>query len=123
MSTNRDDRTYRLRQLPLLVTVESLPGLLVDVDRSLGPSSSITVWSVAEDLGLSDVALTKTATVTFQDTPPLLNDDAHEWIIEVRLLNFKLKERHGLSQNLLFDTHFLGCTPMNQVDKQSHEFE
>ena len=123
MSRRWDDRTYRIRQLPLHVSLESLPGFLIDIDRDLGPLSNITIWSLADELGLSDDATSKIATVTFQYTPQLLNDDSHEWKIEIRNLNPRLKERHGLNRNILFDTHFLGCTPLNNVDKDLHDFE
>jgi len=56
---------------------------------------------------------TKTATLTFARLPSVIDIKAKkEWRIE----------GHGL-QGLILDTHFLGLTPLNDVDAQKHEFE
>ncbi|KAJ8119550.1 hypothetical protein ONZ43_g3523 [Nemania bipapillata] len=51
----------------------------------------------------------------FQKTPALLLDqaDRQEWELPVR----------GLEEPLILDTHFLGLTPLNDIQSENHEFD
>jgi hypothetical protein len=78
MTRVREDRTYRVRQLPSHIDAHHLPALLISLDDSIGPLENITVHSLAESLNTFEDVPTKTATVTFSRVPRVFDNDRTE---------------------------------------------
>lgn len=115
MARIREDRTYRVRQLPSHIDSNHLPALLISVENSTGPLENINVHSLAGSLNTFEDVPTKTATVTFGAVPTAFDNDQTEWVLQTRRL--------GLQRNIIFDTHFLGFTALNDVDPNVHALE
>jgi hypothetical protein len=115
MAREPKDRTYRVRQLPAHIDVHHLPALLINLESSIGPLENVIVHSLAGSLKLFEDTPTRTATVTFQNVPSVFDNDETEWVVETRNL--------GLKRNIIFDTHFLGFTALNDVDPSIHTHE
>jgi hypothetical protein len=107
---------FRVRGLPndvkFLKDVASLLSLrLGDI-----PSDSIHVYSLATTLNYWEKPLSKVATVMFQALPSLIQNSHGEkqWTI--------LAKSHSNVDDIILDTHFMGMTPLNDVDS-AHLFE
>jgi hypothetical protein len=57
---------------------------------------------------------TKTATLSFIALPS---------VVEVQIKKGEWKIEGGFDRPLILDTHFLGLTPLNDVEAQKHEIE
>jgi hypothetical protein len=109
------DCTYRVRQLPADMDILRLPALLISLENCIGPLQNVVVHSLAGSLKPFEYTPTKTATVTFHNVPRVFDNDQTEWVFRTRHL--------GLQKNIIFDTHFLGFTALNDVDPSIHTHE
>jgi hypothetical protein len=123
MGRTREDRTYRVKQLPLHLQLPSAAAFLAQLDGRIGPASSIRVHSIANALGLEDNPRFKVATLTFFNVPVLFDNDQQEWTIEVHSLSEGKRATLQIKDNVIFDTHFLGFTPLNDVPLEDHVAE
>lgn len=110
-----EDRTYRVLQLPAHVNINNLPALLISLDYTVGPLENINVHSLAGSLKSFEDPLTKTATVTFNHVPRVFDNDRTEWVFQTQHI--------GSQKNIIFDTHFLRFTALNDVDPNVHTHE
>ncbi|KAI1371116.1 hypothetical protein F4677DRAFT_450684 [Hypoxylon crocopeplum] len=107
-------KVYRLRGCPAHLDRLGATELL---SRALGDVSpvDIRIQSLATTLDPRTRPPTKVATLMFRRLPALIEarqgDD--EWKIPV----------DALEKPLLLDTHFLGMTPLNDVEREKHEFD
>lgn len=111
MPRNRENRTYRLRYVPPSIMRPELADFLTTTVEGLGPIDNINVYSLASSLNPRDV--TKTATLMFKKVPTMLDNDKREWSVHVP----------GQARNLIFDTHFLDFTALNDVEPSVYQFE
>jgi len=102
--------TYRLRGCPATLDEAALRDNLARAWGDVAP----------EDIHVQSLATawerppTKTATLQFAKLPSVLDTEtANEWKIE----------GHGLHGALILDTHFLGLTPLNEIQAREHRFE
>lgn len=107
MSRARVDCTYRVRQLPANLHRDAVAGFLATASYELGPPTNIRVFSVAPSLRLYEQIPTKVATLTFRETPSCFDNDDGEWKI--------ISKDPQWPQTLLFDVHFIGFTPLNDL--------
>jgi len=118
METPQEDwsRTvFRLQRLPTTVVSRD------DVARLLGEAlgdvrpENIRVFSVATTLNSWETPRSKVATVMFNSTPSIItkNNGEKQWLVP----------RGVADAELLLDVHFLGMTPLNEVDSGHHKFE
>jgi hypothetical protein len=119
MVRTRNDRTYRASNIPYSLDSSSLVSLLASIEgEGFGPLANICICSLAPSLILgtpSKTARTKTATITFKKVPIPFDDDRTEWTIPIRYLAFQ--------QDIIFDIHFEGFTPLNDVSANEHTVE
>jgi hypothetical protein len=115
MTRGPEDCTYRVRQLPAHIDGHRLPAFLISLENSIGPLENINVHSLAGSLNTFEDVPTQTATVTFNVVPRVFTNHDTEWVFETRRL--------GLQKNIIFDTHFLGFTALNDVDPNMHTLE
>ena len=106
---------FRVRRLPNRTqNHEDVSKLLA---KRLGDirSDSIHVFSLATSLNSSGKPPSKVATVMFASLPRLVQEaNTHdEWLIPF----------NGFDECLLLDTHFMGMTPLNDVDAGRHVAE
>ncbi|RDW89694.1 hypothetical protein BP6252_01726 [Coleophoma cylindrospora] len=120
MVRTREDRTYRVKQLPLHLELPNLATFLAQLDGRIGPADSIKVHSIAGALSLEDNPKFKVATVTFINVPALFDNDRQEWTVEVYSLSEEKRRRLNVKEDIIFDTHFLGFTPLNDVPSEDH---
>jgi hypothetical protein len=107
---------FRVRGLPNGVrTLKDVASLLSPRLADI-PSDSIQVYSLATTLIAWESPPSKIATVMFQTLPLLIQKSPEEkqWSIPAK--------GHPNVDNLILDTHFLGMTPLNDVDS-THLFE
>lgn len=123
MVRTREDRTYRVRQLPLYLQLPAVAAFLAQLDGRIGPASSIRVHSIANALSLEDVPKFKVVTLTFLNVPILFDNDQQEWTIEAHSLSEGKRHTLKITDNIIFDTHFLGFTPLNDVPSEDHVAE
>lgn len=81
------------------------------------PAHDIRVFSLATDVGYGAHSGFKVATLMFTTLPSLVLDykTNNQWNINV--------QTPELMHILVLDTHFLGMTPLNDVDHLSHKYE
>lgn len=117
MARPRTDRTYRVRQLQLQPCIDypRVTSLIASLSDGLGPAENIQIFSLASSLPPSPNLLSLTATVTFSETPSALDNDQIEWSFPARHL--------GWRRNVIFDTHFLGFTALNDPNPDDHDLE
>lgn len=104
--------TYRLRQLPYHLAQDEVAEFLQKVSADFGTQENIKVFSLASNLLMWEKSLTKTATLMFRTTPKRFDNDEREWTVSARTA--------GWNRDLIFDVHFHGFTPMNDVDESIH---
>lgn len=117
MPRPRSNRTYRVRQLQLQSCIEypQLTSLIASLSDGLGPAENVQIFSLASSLPPSANLLASTATVIFSETPSALDNDQIEWSFPARHL--------GWRRNVIFDTHFLGFTALNDPQPEDHALE
>jgi hypothetical protein len=117
MPRPRRDRTYRVRQLqvPPGTDHRQLTHIIASLNDGLGPAENIQVYSLAASLPLSTILPTSVATIAFNKTPSVLDNDNTEWSLTARHLDWR--------RNVIFDTHFLGLTPLNDPEHSNHALD
>jgi hypothetical protein len=115
MARDRENRTYRVRQLPVHLDTHKASQLLAGLGEDFGPLGNVHVFSLAASLCPSEYPATRTATVMFTKCPAKLDNDQDEWIIPTQHL--------GLQKDIIFDVHFLGFTALNDVHPTLHSLE
>lgn len=108
----REQRTYRVRQLPQCLERQDVANFISRVSAEFGPKEDIEVFSLASSLIAWERPQTKVATIIFKNTPEAFNNDEGEWTVAA--------VHAGWSYELIFDTHFTGFTPLNDVEPSSH---
>jgi hypothetical protein len=118
MPRSSEGRTYRVRQLLVSpnTSFDELSSTIARVNTGLGPAENIQVHSIASSFCAFHNPPTSEATVTFSKTPPVLNNDENEWSLSARHLGWGRR-------NVIFDTHFLGFTVLNEPDHTHHTLE
>ena len=110
MGNNRDDKVYRVRQLPLhLKDCGATAYFLASIAPDLGAADNIRVFSLAKEKPDS-----KTATVSFKSIPAIIDNDSEEWTLQAEI---------SCGQNIIVDTHFRGFTVLNEPQGLSHDVE
>jgi hypothetical protein len=114
--TNMDSlhRTvFRLQGIPGATNDFSGVANLLSSNLGQCPIKSIHVFSLASSLYPYNSPRPKVATLKFTTAPSCINDrpDADQWTISCA------------SGTLILDTHFLGMTPLNDVDHSVHRYE
>jgi len=105
--------TYRLRGCPAGVREAALRDGLAWAFGDVTPDD-IHIQSLATVLDPWERPPTKTATLRFTKLPSVIDGQtATEWKLE----------GHGLNGTIIVDKHFLGLTPLNEVQAQMHHFE
>ncbi|KAI0466703.1 hypothetical protein F4859DRAFT_496404 [Xylaria cf. heliscus] len=106
--------TFRLRRCPVDADAKICAELLSAAFADIEPEG-VHIQSLATNLDPWERPRTKVATLTFRTTPSLLTEqhDRSEWVLPV----------DGLEEPLILDTHFLGLTPLNDVDHETHELD
>jgi hypothetical protein len=112
MAPDRNARTYRVQNLPAFLKKSKVAEFLARSIEGLGTEERISVFSLAATLDEWNTQ-SKTATVTFDHVPIRFDNDKDEWSIRV----------DGFSRRLIFDVHFRGLTPYNDVDPTEHQLE
>ena len=112
MPRSRDCRTYRLRQLPQHLERKDVSEFLCKISSDFGPEEDIEVYSLVENLITWETPRTKIATLVFSITPKPFDNDKDEWNVPAR--------NAGWNRQLIFDIHFKGFTPLNDVDPAIH---
>lgn len=107
-------KVYRLRGCPAHLDMLGATKLLSQTLGDIG-SDDIQIQSLATDLSPWARPPTKVATLVFRKLPALIEarNDNDEWRVPVI----------ALEKPLLLDTHFLGMTPLNDVEGEKHEFD
>ncbi|KAM0794369.1 hypothetical protein BDR22DRAFT_895220 [Usnea florida] len=101
MGNSREDKVYRVRQLPLhLKDCGATASFLAWIAPTLGAADNIRVFSLAQEKPKS-----KTATVAFQTIPSIFDNDREEWTLQAEI---------SCGQNIIVDTHFRGFTVLNE---------
>ena len=118
MPRPRERLTYRVRNLRVSPSVafQELSSVIASLSSGLGPADNIQIHSVASSPAAYENPPTSVATVTFSKTPPLLDNEKVEWFLSARHLDWGRR-------NVIFDTHFLGFTVLNEPEPSSHAFE
>lgn len=102
--------SYRVRAIPSALDLQQFSDVVIDIFQL--EKSGFKIHSLATDVANQEEALCKTATVSFQQTPSLLKgrkDDLRSVGITVP---YTVTDS-DTSQHLVFDTHFLGFTPLS----------
>ena len=110
--------TYRISQIPEVISRDQLPHLLSSIQDLQPPKyantlNNIMIHSLASRVGLSNP--TKTATVTFREIPSILLDKRTQWTCTFVHM--------GNSGTLVIDTHFDGFTVLNEVEEENYVLE
>ncbi|KAI0383402.1 hypothetical protein F5Y04DRAFT_251219 [Hypomontagnella monticulosa] len=114
MSTRPKPKVYRLRGCPAhldrLAVVELLSRALGDISPN-----DIKIRSLATNTDPRIRPPTKVGTLTFIKLPSLIlsHEGVSEWKLRV----------DGLENHLILDSHFLGVTVLNDIEKVNHEFD
>ncbi|KAI1871350.1 uncharacterized protein JN550_004795 [Neoarthrinium moseri] len=112
----RPSVVFRLRGLP--ATIGNASGVASLVSERLGDvtTESVRVFSIARTLAHWENPPSKVATLTFMTTPSLVRDDLgkNEWSIPGKT---------DCSDELILDLHFMGMTPLNDVDSVPHAYD
>jgi len=112
MAPDRNARTYRVQNLPAFLKKSKVAEFLARSIEGLGTEDRISVFSLAATLDEWNTQ-SKTATVTFDHVPIHFDNDKDEWSFRI----------NGFSRRLIFDVHFRGLTPYNDVDPTEHQLE
>lgn len=115
MPRSHESRTYRVRQLPQNLHQHGVASFLAEASSELGSAANIQVFSVAPSLNLYERTPTKTATVVFKETPQCFNDDKTQWTI--------ISGHPEWPRHLIFDIHFIGFTPLNDLGYDESQVE
>src|SRR5450432_250943 len=107
MSKQRENRTFRMRQIPSHLDERGLSQLLASISEDLGSQNDLRIHSLASSLNPSEHPPTKTATVTYKHLPANFNPELSEWKLPTR-------DRHQPS-DIIVDVHFEGFTALNDV--------
>lgn len=113
---NLNKIVFRLSGLPnTMGSTDDVVELLGSV-LGQGFANGVRVFSLASSLYVYDTSASKVATLMLTSLPSFINDnpDSHEW---------SLPKHPGVSNDLILDRHFLGLTPLNDVDRTSHLYE
>lgn len=113
-----ETRTYRVRQLPCILTYRCqvasfLASIVADLDVD-----HVHVFSLAPSLNPLELPPTKVSTVMFSKTPAAFdsaNPHHHQWTIPGRSA--------GLQKDVIVDVHFEGFAPLNDVAQDEHTLE
>ncbi|KAI2465412.1 hypothetical protein F4781DRAFT_424824 [Annulohypoxylon bovei var. microspora] len=107
-------KVYRLRGCPAHLDRSGAAALL---SRELGDISptDIQIQSLATNLDPWARPPTRVGTLMFDKLPASIreHDGKTEWSFKVI----------GLETDLILDTHFMGMTPLNDVEQEKHEFD
>jgi hypothetical protein len=115
MPRTRESRAYRVRQLPQNLQQHAVASFLATASSDLGPAANIQVFSVAPSLSLYERTPTKIATVVFKETPQCFDDDKVQWTL--------ISEHPEWPRHLVFDIHFIGFTPLNDLSYDESQVE
>ena len=107
MPRSRLGRTYRVQQLPARLHKHEVAAFLVSASRELGHSTNIEVFSTAPSLNVYEQYPTRVATLMFKETPQCFDNDQEQWKV--------FCEDPQWPRNIIFDTHFGGFTPLNDI--------
>lgn len=112
MSTGSKAKTYRIRQLPCILTyprqvASFLAGIVPDL-----AAEDVKVFSLATSLNPLEIPATKVATVMFSRVPPAFDNGGTQWVIP--------GQSAGLVRDILVDVHFQDFTPLNDVPQDDH---
>ncbi|KIX98191.1 uncharacterized protein Z520_06271 [Fonsecaea multimorphosa CBS 102226] len=107
-------KTFRVRRVPAEITRQSLAQFLQGSVTDLGGEENIHVRSLAQSPDVWDSPRSQTATLEFSEIPKPLQ--------EVNRTTWEFTTVGG-DQSLIFDTHFLGFTPLNNVDDRHHAYD
>jgi len=104
--------TFRLRGCPAAVSEATIGDRLSQAFGDVSPND-IHIHSLAA--APWEKPSTKTATLTFTKLPSIIKSGAEkkEWKIT----------GHEPNSSLILDSHFLGLTPLNDVNDQEHDFK
>lgn len=107
-------KVYRLRRCPAHLDRYNATKLLSEALGDVEPAD-IHIQSLVMDLDPWARPPTKVGTLMFHKVPKLIEDEKeeNEWKVPVV----------ALEKPLLLDTHFLGMTPLNDVEREQHEFK
>ena len=109
MGRSREDRVYRVRQLPsYLENRGNIAPFLARIAPMLGAADNIHVFSLAQEKS------SKTATITFKSLPSLFDNDEQQWILHAEDV---------CQQNIIVDAHFRDFTILNEPRHSSHTTE
>ncbi|KAI0879929.1 uncharacterized protein GGS22DRAFT_176360 [Annulohypoxylon maeteangense] len=113
-SSSPKPRVYRLRGCPIYLDRSGTAELL---SRELGDvaPSDIAIQSLATNLDPWARPPTKVGTLMFRKLPALIEEQTenNEWTLAVV----------GLEKALIIDTHFMGITPLNDVEQEKCSFD
>ena len=106
--------TFRVRRIPAAIRKTDLVDFLRRSVPGLGDEGNIQLRSLA--VSPDDLTFPPSQTATLEFTrPPERFKGATEssWFVQIS----------GSDEGLLFDTNFLGFTPLNRVEDGIHKFE
>jgi len=111
-----DKRVFRVRGLPNHVRTCAEAAVLVSRRLGLSAPADVHIASLATTLDYWETPLSKIATLQFKATPRSFGTPVRpgEWQVSLG------GDNPGC---LIIDTHFLGLTPLNDVDEACHELE
>jgi hypothetical protein len=115
MPKAREFRTYRVRQLPGNLLQDAVASFLAAASPDLAPATNIQVFSIAPSLATYETTPTKVATLVFKVTPSCFDNDKDQWTLT--------SEHPAWRRKLLFDVHFQGFTPLNDISFEESEVE
>jgi len=106
--------TFRLRGCAATLDEVAIRNGLAQAFGDVQPDD-IRIQSLATALNPWELPPTKIATLNFAKLPS---------VIEARIQQGEWKlEGHGLDCTLILDTHFIGLTPLNDVEAPKHDYE
>jgi hypothetical protein len=115
MPKTREFRTYRVRQLPRNLVQDAVAAFLAAASPDLSPAENIQIFSIAPSLTTYETISMKVATLVFKATPSCFDSDKDQWTL--------ISEHPAWRRKLLFDVHFNGFTPLNDVGFEESELE
>ena len=106
--------TFRVRRIPTAIGKTGLVAFLRRSVTGLGDEDNIQLRSLAASPDDWIFPPSQTATIEFARPPERFKGTAeNSWSVPIP----------GSDQGLLFDTNFLGFTPLNHVENGIHKFE
>jgi len=117
VSADIGKKVFRLRGLPNTVGTPADAAALVAQGLGLAASSDVTVCSLATTLDYWESPPSKVSTLQFSDPLQSFGTPVRpgEWRIPL--------SGSDAGRSLILDTHFLGLTPLNDVDESRHVLE